>query len=214
MKDGMVVAFHLEDAGIAIADIDHPGILARALDHPGRLGGQLFQMGAGGFVGAMLAPHHAEDAQLDKGGLAAHQLQDAVIFGVRKPMLADDLRRDLGHGLMTALRSGSGTACGRRCRPAAGSTTRSGWGIRPSTLRFSLRMPAMLRAEPLGLSPWHSGRRRGLRLPAGPAFPRRRNSCLRHAPPGKVTRWPLLIFAGEGRTGFPPRPAPPACRRI
>ena len=31
--------------------------------------------------------------------------------------------------------------------------TRSGCGIRPSTLRFSFRMPAMLRAEPLGLSP-------------------------------------------------------------
>src|SRR3569833_563799 len=54
-KAGMIVAFHLEDGGVAIADIDHPGILARALDHPGRLGGQLLQMGAGGFVGAMLA---------------------------------------------------------------------------------------------------------------------------------------------------------------
>jgi len=33
--------------------------------------------------------------------------------------------------------------------PWAGSTTRSGWGIMPSTLPASLRMPAILRAEPL-----------------------------------------------------------------
>jgi len=37
--------------------------------------------------------------------------------------------------------------------PSSGSTTRSGCGIRPSTLRFSLRMPAIFRALPLGLSP-------------------------------------------------------------
>ncbi len=34
-------------------------------------------------------------------------------------------------------------------RPWAGSTARSGWGMRPSTLPRSLRMPAMWRAEPL-----------------------------------------------------------------
>lgn len=33
--------------------------------------------------------------------------------------------------------------------PWAGSTTRSGWGIMPSTLPVSLRMPAIPRAEPL-----------------------------------------------------------------
>ena len=33
--------------------------------------------------------------------------------------------------------------------PWAGSTTRSGWGIMPSTLPASLRMPAIPRAEPL-----------------------------------------------------------------
>lgn len=37
--------------------------------------------------------------------------------------------------------------------PKSGSTTRSGCGISPSTLRFSLRMPAILRALPLGFSP-------------------------------------------------------------
>ena len=146
---GMVVGFHLEDAGIAVADIDHAGILARALDHPGRLGGQLPQMGAGGFVGAMLAPHHGEDAQLHQIGVAAQQALDAGIFLVREAMLADQFGRDGGHDRASI-------KLWNRARPSVppvmGSTIRSGWGIRPSTLRFGLRMPAMSRAEPLGLS--------------------------------------------------------------
>src|SRR6185437_7478560 len=149
---GMVVAFHLEDGGIAVADIDHAGILAGALDHPGRLGRQLLQMGAGGLVGAMLAPHHAEDAQLHHAGLAAHQPQDAIIFGFRKPVLADDFRRD---GL--AAHDRASTRLWNRGRPSggpsSGSTTHSGCGISPITLCFSLMTPAMSRTEPLGLSP-------------------------------------------------------------
>jgi signal peptidase I len=35
--------------------------------------------------------------------------------------------------------------------PSSGSKARSGWGIRPSTLPRALTMPAMSRAEPLGL---------------------------------------------------------------
>ena len=34
MKLGMVVALHLEDDRVAVADVDHAGILARALDAP------------------------------------------------------------------------------------------------------------------------------------------------------------------------------------
>ena len=161
-------------------------------------------MGAGGFVGAMLAPHHAEDAQLDHAGLAAHQPQDAVIFGVRKPVLADDLRRDGSSAvaLMTGLQPGSGTGRGRRCGPSSGSTTRSGCGIRPSTLRFSLMMPAMLRAEPLGLSPGIAEDHAALafqpieRLRLGEivAF------AMRHR---KRHPLALVIFAGED-AGFPP----------
>ena len=38
--------------------------------------------------------------------------------------------------------------------PASASTAFSGWGIMPSTLRRSDRMPAMWLREPLGLVPW------------------------------------------------------------
>ena len=54
--------------------------------------------------------------------------------------------------------------------PRSFSLERSGWGIMPRTLRPSLRMPAMLSSEPLGLasavispSAWRSGRRCGPR---------------------------------------------------
>ena len=36
------MAFHLEDDGLAVADIDDAGILARALDHAGPLVGSVF----------------------------------------------------------------------------------------------------------------------------------------------------------------------------
>src|SRR6185312_499189 len=37
--------------------------------------------------------------------------------------------------------------------PSRARRARSGWGIRPTTLRPSLQTPAMSRSEPLGLSP-------------------------------------------------------------
>src|SRR5258707_10655271 len=37
-------------------------------------------------------------------------------------------------------------------QPCSSSLASSGWGIRPSTVLVSLKMPAMLRAEPLALS--------------------------------------------------------------
>ncbi len=94
---GVVVALHLEDTRIAISDIDDARILAWPLDHDCALGRKLAQMHAGGFVGAMLAPHHREDAQFDEIGLAVQKPLDARIFVRRKPMLANDLWGDGRH---------------------------------------------------------------------------------------------------------------------
>ena len=91
---GVVVALHLEDGGLAVADVDHAGILARALDDPRRLGRQLLQPDLRGLVGAVLAPHGREDAELHHGGLAAHDLQQPLVFVRREAVLGDDLRRD------------------------------------------------------------------------------------------------------------------------
>src|SRR6185437_10536763 len=61
---------------------------------PGCLGRQRRQMNAGRFVGAVLAPHHREDAELDEVGLAVQEPLDAAIFLVGEAVLADDFGRD------------------------------------------------------------------------------------------------------------------------
>ena len=94
----VVVAFHLEDGGVAIADVDDAGILARALDDPGRLGRQLGQMDARRFVGAMLRPHHRKDAEFEHVRHPPHGGDDALIFLGGKAVLGDDLGGDFGHG--------------------------------------------------------------------------------------------------------------------
>ncbi len=80
-KRRMIVRLDLEGAGPAIADIDDAGILARALQHQLAARGQPLQMHARRFVGAVLAPHHAEDAEFGEGGLAsAQQRFDFFVF--------------------------------------------------------------------------------------------------------------------------------------
>ena len=83
------------------------------------------------------------------------------------------------------------TRTGRRpsALPSTGSQARSGCGIRPTTLRASLQMPAMLLSEPFGLAASvavaarrrSSGRRRGRSLRASRSRRARRSSCLRRA---------------------------------
>src|SRR5205085_2560857 len=52
-------------------------------------------MNFGRLVRAMLAPHHAEDAQLSHGGSATQRLQDFLVFRLRQSMLAEQLMRNL-----------------------------------------------------------------------------------------------------------------------
>ncbi len=95
----VVVALHLEDRRLAVADVDHAGILAGAADHLRAGGGELLQMGAARFVRAMLGPHHREDAELGEIGLAAHRDEHALIFFGGQPVLGDDLGGDLAHAV-------------------------------------------------------------------------------------------------------------------
>ncbi len=153
------MAFHLEDGGLAVADIDHAGILAGPLDHPRRLGRQLLQMHARGFVGAMLAPHHREDAQLDEVRLAAHQLQDARIFGLGQPMFADQFRRDFCHDRFSIRLWNSGAAIG-----AAQHVVDHAFGMGHQAQHIALFARGCRRCcgpSHWGFRPWRSGRRRG-----------------------------------------------------
>jgi hypothetical protein len=92
----MVVRLDFEGAGPAIAYVDDAGVFSRTLYYATAVRGQPLQVNARGFVGAVLAPHHAEDAQLRKRGLAAERLQDAVVFFRRDSMVAKRFWSDGG----------------------------------------------------------------------------------------------------------------------
>ena len=70
---GMIVRFHLERGGQAVANVHDAGIFAGSLQHLRAARGQALQMHAAGFVGAVLAPHHAEDAELGEARIAARE---------------------------------------------------------------------------------------------------------------------------------------------
>ena len=92
------MALHLEDDGLAVADVDHAGVLAGALDHLRALGGQRLQPHAARLVGAVLAPHHREDAELGQRRLAAEDAEQPLVLVGLEPVLGDDLGRDGGLG--------------------------------------------------------------------------------------------------------------------
>src|SRR5690606_22574235 len=106
----MVVALHLEDDRLAVADIDHAGILARTLDHARTRGRQGAEPLLGRLVGAVLVPHRREDAELGEGRLAASQLEDALILVRLEAMRSDQLWRDgkvvADHGSSNVRRTG------------------------------------------------------------------------------------------------------------
>src|ERR1019366_2192525 len=84
----MIVRLDLEGAGPAIADVDDARIFPGSLHHATAVRGQPLQVHARGFVRAVFAPHHAENAQLGEGWLAAQRLQDAVVFFRRNSVVA------------------------------------------------------------------------------------------------------------------------------
>src|ERR1700731_1062329 len=87
----MIMRFDLEGTRPSIADVDDARILARPLYDAPAARWQPFQMHARRFVGAVLAPHHAEDAKLGNGRLTpAEKLFDLLVFFRREAVLADN----------------------------------------------------------------------------------------------------------------------------
>ena len=87
------MALHLEDRDQPAADVDDPGILARPANDPGGFGRQLLQMDLGRLVGAMLRPHHREDAELDQVRRTPDQLDDLLVLVPVQPVRLDRFRR-------------------------------------------------------------------------------------------------------------------------
>src|SRR5260370_3241793 len=94
----MIVRFDLEGGDQAVADIDDAGVFARALHDELAPRGQALQVDFARFVGAVFAPHHAENAQLGNVRVAAKNLLYAGVFFGGEAVLSGDFRRysDLG----------------------------------------------------------------------------------------------------------------------
>ena len=73
---GVVVALHLEDERLAVAEVHHARVLARPADHLRPLGGQRPQPPLRRLVGAVLVPHGREDAELGERRRPAEEPQE------------------------------------------------------------------------------------------------------------------------------------------
>ena len=84
-KARMVVGFRLERDGIPLPDVDDTGVLTDAREKRAARGvlaefAELLQVHLGGFVGAVLRPHHRVHRQLGAGGATTQDLPDARVF--------------------------------------------------------------------------------------------------------------------------------------
>ncbi len=93
-KAGMVVRFDLEGDHVAAANIDDARVFAGPLHHQFAARRQLLQMQPRTLIGAVLAPHHAEDAQFRVVRLAAQNLDDLAVFRFGELVLGDQVGRD------------------------------------------------------------------------------------------------------------------------
>src|SRR5258706_15593306 len=93
----MVVRLNLEGASPPTANVDDPGVLAGSLQHAWALGRQPLQQQPRALIAAVLAPHHAEDAQLRQRRLAPQQPQDLFVLFGSDLMMSDQVGGDRSH---------------------------------------------------------------------------------------------------------------------
>src|SRR5882762_80150 len=89
----MVVRFDFEGGDEAVTNVDDAGVFARALHDELAARGQALQVNFARFIGAVLAPHHTEDAQLGDVRLAAEDLLHAGVFLGGEAVFGGDFRR-------------------------------------------------------------------------------------------------------------------------
>src|SRR5690606_37203565 len=89
-----VVALHLEDGTPAVTEVDHARVFTRPLNDLGSRGGQLPQPHPRGFIGAVLRPHHREDAKLGQRRLAAQDFEQALVLVWLETVLGNEFRGD------------------------------------------------------------------------------------------------------------------------
>ena len=77
----MVVGFDLEGYDPTVPNPNDAGVFARTLNHVFAFGGEFFQVDAGAFVRAVLAPHDFEDAEFGGAGFAAEERGGLFVLG-------------------------------------------------------------------------------------------------------------------------------------
>ena len=112
---GVVVRLDLEGAGPAVAHVDDAGVFAGPLHDAIAFGGQALEMHAARLVGAVLAPHHAVDAEFGEGWRAAKSRENAVVLLRSDAVLGQQLRGD-GDWLRNDCGGGSGHRGCLHCR--------------------------------------------------------------------------------------------------
>ena len=90
------MAFHFENNGLAVADIDDAGVLARAANHLRASGGQLLEVDFGGLVRAMLVPHGREHTQFGEGRFTVQDTQNFGVFVIVDAMGSNQFGGDSG----------------------------------------------------------------------------------------------------------------------
>src|SRR5580693_8990477 len=91
----MIVRLDLESARPAVANVDDAGILARTLQHACAADRKAFQVNPRRLVGAMFAPHYAEDAEFGERRLAVpKKLLDPFVFVEGEAVLPEGFRRE------------------------------------------------------------------------------------------------------------------------
>jgi hypothetical protein len=81
----VVVGFHLERDGDALAEVEHAGVLARPLEHAVAAGRQPLQERRRMLVAAVLRPEEREDRELEVVRVTPQQLVDPVGLPVGQP---------------------------------------------------------------------------------------------------------------------------------
>ncbi len=90
----MIVRFDFEGGDEAVANVHNAGVFTGALHNEFAARGQALQVDFARFVGAVLAPHHAENAEFGDVGIAAEDLLDARVFLARYAVFGGDLGSD------------------------------------------------------------------------------------------------------------------------
>src|SRR5580704_3609256 len=133
----MIVRFDFERRNEAVADVHDAGVFPRTLHHKFATRRKPLQLHLARFVGAVLAPHHAEDAQLRDVRIAPEDLLNARVFFGRYPVLCSNFRSYLDfsnccrHQAVALAAPTSASTMERKitrpsAEPRAGSTARSG----------------------------------------------------------------------------------------